>query len=333
MSQHKSHCDPQSRVSLDTRTWITIFGFLLITGIATVLPSLSTLEGSLYEYIRMTWWAVLLGFFLGGVIDHFVPEDFIFRIMGRRRTSSIFAAVISGFILSACSHGILALSMQLYKKGASIPAVIAFLLATPWANLPVTILLFGFFGWQAFVFIGGAMLIAVTTGLCYQVLARHGLIEDPIEVQYDEDYEWEAVKNFEFKQAVRGTWQGSLSLMNMVLWWILLGILASAVIGAYVPDEFMTRYLGMGIYGLLLTLGVATIIEVCSEASSPIAFEIYQSVGSLGNPFVFLMAGVATDYTEIGLLWTTIGKRAALWLPVIAVLQIVFLAWLFNVLI
>jgi hypothetical protein len=177
------------------------------------------------------------------------------------------------------------------------------------------------------------MLIAVTTGLCYQVLAKNNLVEEPVEVEYDENYEWKAIKEFEFRDAVKGTWHGSLSLMNMVLWWILLGIMASALIGAYVPDEVMTQYLGTGIYGLLLTLGVATVIEVCSEASSPIAFEIYQSVGSLGNPFVFLMAGVATDYTEIGLLWTTIGKRAALWLPVIAVPQIVFLAWLFNVLI
>ena len=48
--------------------------------------------------------------------------------------------------MSACSHGILAISMQLYKKGASIPSVITFLLASPWANFPVTILLFGFFG-------------------------------------------------------------------------------------------------------------------------------------------------------------------------------------------
>jgi uncharacterized protein len=45
-----------------------------------------------------------------------------------------------------------------------------------------------------------------------------------------------------------------------------------------------------------------------------------------------LMAGVATDYTEIGLVWHNIGRRAALWLPLVAVPQIVALGILANIL-
>ena len=75
---------------------------------------------------------------------------------------------------------------------------------------------------------------------------------------------------------------------------------------------------------------MATILEVCSEGTSPIALEIYNQVNVLGNPFVFLMAGVATDYTEIGLIWSNIGRRSAVWLPIIAVPQILALGVLFN---
>jgi uncharacterized membrane protein YraQ (UPF0718 family) len=70
---------------------------------------------------------------------------------------------------------------------------------------------------------------------------------------------------------------------------------------------------------------------VCSEGSSPLAFEIYSQSGAFGNSFTFLMAGVATDYTEIGLIWSNIGKKAALWLPIITVPQILVLGYLFNV--
>jgi hypothetical protein len=42
------------------------------------------------------------------------------------------------------------------------------------------------------------------------------------------------------------------------------------------------------------------------------------------------MAGVATDYTEIGLIWHNIGKKAALLLPVITVPQVLILGYLFN---
>jgi len=60
------------------------------------------------------------------------------------------------------------------------------------------------------------------------------------------------------------------------------------------------------------------------------AFEIFTQTGAFGNSFVFLMAGVATDYTEIGLIWSNIGKRAAIWLPIVAVPQIIALGFLFN---
>jgi hypothetical protein len=57
---------------------------------------------------------------------------------------------------------------------------------------------------------------------------------------------------------------------------------------------------------------------------------INAKTGSPGNPFIFLMVGVATDYTEIGLLWSNIGKRTELWLPAVTVPQILLLAYFFN---
>jgi hypothetical protein len=42
------------------------------------------------------------------------------------------------------------------------------------------------------------------------------------------------------------------------------------------------------------------------------------------------MAGVATDYTEIGLLWHNVGKKTALWLPVVTVPQIIILGIIAN---
>ncbi|MBU1018295.1 permease [Patescibacteria group bacterium] len=303
--------------------------FLIILA-ASFHPILTPLNKSLIGFIKVIWWAVLLGLLIGGLIDHFVPDDFIFKYLGGKRKRNLFFAVIAGFLLSACSHGILAIAMQLHKKGASIPAVITFLLATPWANLPVTILLFGFFGWKAFLFILAAMIIALITGGIFILLEKVGWIEQSKHIDFKPDYQWTAIKKFSLKKAIKGTFRGAVSLANMVLWWILIGFLLAAVIGAYVPGHIFMNYFGPDIWGLLLTLAFATVIEVCSEGSAPIAFEIFSKVGTLGNPFIFLMAGVATDYTEIGLLWTNIGKRTALWLPVITVPQIVAVALLFN---
>lgn len=248
--------------------------------------------------------------------------------------------------MSACSHGILAIAIELYKKGASTSSVIAFLLASPWANLPITILLFGFFGLKAAYIVVSALIIAITTGIIYQTLERKGLVEcdkcalgedKPILTDFfiikDIKKRW---KNYQFNMknnvdALKGVMKGSWSLSKMVLWWLLIGMLMAAFARAYIPQHLFMEYMGPTFLGLIVTLFFATIIEVCSEGSSPLAFEIFNQTGAFGNSFTFLMAGVATDYTEIGLIWSNIGKKAALWLPVITVPQILLLGYLFNI--
>jgi len=115
-----------------------------------------------------------------------------------------------------------------------------------------------------------------------------------------------------------------------VLWWIILGIAIASAAGAYIPVHFFHKFMGPSVIGLFVTLGLATIIEVCSEGSSPLAFEIYRQTQALGNSFAFLMGGVVTDYTEIGLLWTNVGRRVALWLPVVTVPQVILIGYLLN---
>jgi len=304
----------------------------IVVFLLSFLPIFSSLNESLLSYLKLIWWAILLGLLIGGLIDYFIPEEFVFKYLGQKKKRSLLYAVVAGFLMSACSHGILAIAMQLYKKGASIPAVITFLLASPWANLPVTVLLFGFFGWKALLFIFAAMFIALFAGFVYMGLEKFKLIEQSKKISFKQDYRWTRVKDFNFKESIVGVTRGSVNLANMVLWWILIGFLAAALIRAYVPGHIFMQYFGPSFVGLLLTLAFATIIEVCSEGSAPIAFEIFSKVGALGNPFVFLMAGVATDYTEIGLIWTNIGKKTAIWLPIVTVPLILLFGILFNLL-
>jgi uncharacterized membrane protein YraQ (UPF0718 family) len=239
----------------------------------------------------------------------------------------------------------LAIAVALYKKGANTSSVIAFLLASPWANLPITVLLFGFFGLQAFYIVISALVIATTTGLLYQTLERFNKVEcnvckkendhfvlSDFAIVEDMRQRWHA---FEFSKpnilkVFKGTLEGAWSLTSMVLWWLIIGMLMASFARGYIPHDLFMEYMGPTTVGLAVTLFFATVIEVCSEGSSPLAFEIFKQTGAFGNSFTFLMAGVATDYTEIGLIWQNIGKKAALWLPMITVPQILVLGYLFN---
>ena len=172
------------------------------------LPSLEALNTSLLGYLKLLAIPLILGFLLGGSIDYFVPQGFIYRYLGRTGNSSLFYALAGGFLMSSCSHGILAIAIQIYRKGASIPAVITFLLASPWANFPVTILLISFFGWKGVLFIVTAGFIAIVTGFIFGILERGGYIEKSDVAGLEEGYEWERVKNFSLRESVPGVLRG-----------------------------------------------------------------------------------------------------------------------------
>ncbi len=324
---HASPPGEPLRVSRNLKVSLALLLFLVAVSF---LPPLSALNASLLGYLKLLAAPLAAGFLLGGAIDYFVPEGFIYRYLGKTGGASLLYALAGGFLMSSCSHGILAIAIQLYRKGASIPAVITFLLASPWANFPVTILLISLFGWKGILFMVTAGFIAIVTGLIFGALERSGYLEKNDVADCEEEYEWEKIRNFSLRRSVPGVLRGSLNLSNMVLWWLIAGLIAAVLIDVYVPGEFFMRYLGPDAGGLLLTLAGASVIEVCSEGSSVVAFEIYDKVGAFGNPFVFLMAGVVTDYTEIGLLWTNIGRKTALLLPVVAVPQVLFFGFLYN---
>jgi uncharacterized membrane protein YraQ (UPF0718 family)/YHS domain-containing protein len=323
------------------RLFLVSFMALTLVAFSYYLPLLEPFRKAFLMYLKTVWWAVLLGLFLGGAIDHYIPREYISKILARKTAGTIFNAVFLGFLMSACSHGILALSIQLHKKGASNPAVVSFLLASPWANLAITMMLLAFFGLKGLFIMLAAIIVAINTGLIFMFLEKRGLIEknsNIVEVSKDfsiiNDIRIRA-KNYKpdaptLKSDVKGVLSGTVALSDMVLWWIILGMLIASIAGSYIPTHFFHRFMGPTLLGLVITLGLATIIEVCSEGSSPLAFEIYRQTGALGNSFVFLMAGVATDYTEIGLLWTNVGRRVALWMPVVTVPQIVAIGFLAN---
>ncbi len=321
---------------------VSASAFLLIL-LSYILPVLVPFRKSIFSYLKSIWWAVSLGLLIGGLIDHYVPREYISKILARKSPLTILNAVCLGFLMSACSHGILALSIQLHKKGASNPAVISFLLASPWANFAVTMMLLSLFGLKGLFIIVAAIIIAINTGFIFIFLESKGLIEKNKNiVQVPEGYS--IIRDFRIRLAgyklsresivadFKGVVKGALELSGMVLWWIILGVLIASIAGAYIPVHFFHKFMGPTLLGLTVTLVLATLIEVCSEGSSPLAFEIYRQTGALGNSFVFLMSGVVTDYTEIGLLWSNLGRRVALWMPLVTVPQVIVVGYIANIL-
>lgn len=338
MSEHHCHAPVKKAWYKNKLVWVTALATLLyIAGWA--FTPLKPFQVSFLSYLKMIWWALLLGFLIAGLIDRYIPSEYISKILARPRKRTVFYSAGLGLLMSACSHGILAIGMELHKKGASGPAVISFLLGSPWANLPVTLLLLSLFKIKGLLIIVSALLVSLTTGLLFQALDRVGWIERnknmiaiglDFSIRQDLRKRWQSSNKIPSKSDLLAILRSSWSLAEMILWWILLGMILAGLIGAFVPSHIFHNYLGPNLLGLLLTLAAATVIEICSEGSAPLAFEIYRQTGSLGNTFAFLMGGFVTDYTEVGLVWTNLGWRTAVWMVLLTVPQVLLIGWLLN---
>ena len=288
--------------------------------------------------VRM-WWGILFGIVAVGVIG-MIPRQFITAILGPGgRFSGILRACGAGLLLDLCNHGILLVGMKLYERGASLGQIFAFLIASPWNSLSTTLILISLIGikWTLAI-IGLSAVIGITTGLITESLVRTGLLAaNPNQKDLPAGFRfWSAARDHAQKAAFDRAYfhkhsKRAMTESRMILRWILLGIVLVATLRAIFDPATFSQWFGPTVTGLALTFLAATFIEVCSEGSSPLASDLLTRAGAPGNGFAFLMAGAATDYTEIlALRETTKSWKLALALPLLATPQILIVALILN---
>ena len=203
----------------------------------------------------------------------------------------------------------------------------------------MTVILFTLIGvgWTL-LFLILSILIAILTGLAFDYLvSKNRLPKNSNEMTMPQNFRfWHEAKKgisetrFDINMFF-SIFKSGLTDSKMILRWIFLGIVLAGIIRTTMDAEHFSSLLGPTISGLALTLLAATIIEVCSEGSLPIAGDLFVRAGAPGNSFAFLMAGVSTDYTEILILKQLSNSwRFAFFLPAVTLPQITLLAVLLN---
>lgn len=302
-------------------------------------PWFALLSTSVFELINRIWWGITIGILMVSLLTK-VPREFVIAVLGRKRGfGGIVRATLGGVLLDLCSHGILMVGAKLYERGASAGQVIAFLVASPWNSFSLTLVLIALIGvkWTA-SFIVLSLIVAVAAGLLFDFfVARGTLPANPNKTDLPENFEIFAAARtgiastrFDllfFKSMIT---EGIME-SRMVLRWIFFGVVLAALVRTFVDAQNMQHFFGPTIDGLLLTVLAATILEVCSEGSTPIAADLLARAGAPGNSFAFLMTGVATDYTEIMILKETTGSwKFSLFLPLVTLPQVLVISMLLN---
>lgn len=326
--------------------WFCVSAVASLYALGLVLPhgagetwSMATLSHGVLELLNQIWWGIALGVFFVGLLAR-IPRDLVMSVLGHKPGFvSLLRAAAAGVLLDLCSHGILAVGMKLYERGASTGQVMAFLLASPWNSFSLTFILIGLigFGWTM-LFILLSLVVGLITGYIFDLLVGRGTLpENPHRALLNEDADLGTLWS-EFRRSWTFSAGGTRSLLadgiagsRVVIRWGLFGILLAAMIRTVMPEDAFATWFGASLTGLWLTVLAATVIEVCSEGATPVAADLMNRAAAPGNAFTFLMAGVATDYTEVmSIRDTTSSWKIALFLPLVSLPQVLVLGYVLN---
>src|SRR5258707_2982366 len=128
--------------------------------------SVGDLGESVKEGFFMFWetfWALVLGFGLSGVVQAFVSKDDLQRVMGDHRPAAIARATGFGMVSSSCSYAATAMAKSLFQKGADFITAMVFMFASTNLVIELGVVLIVLMGWQfaAAEFVGGPIMIVL----------------------------------------------------------------------------------------------------------------------------------------------------------------------------
>ncbi len=313
---------------------------------------------------------LLFGFLIAGVLAVIVPEKTLARLFRTGKLKSVLWASTIGAPLPLCSCGVVPAAIGLRRQGANPGATVAFLIATPETGAdsvsltyalmdPITTvarpvaavttaitagILTNLFGTPKTPKTGETQVPTPSSEMEPQATHFHDLNSDDLHAHH---HAADPVSSPQAGQGLiseggAGVWRAVKrihhyafrQLLDETGYWIVLGIVLSAVIAAALPPTFFERYLDNELASMLVMLAIGIPIYVCASEATPLAAALVMKGLNPGAALVFLLAGPATNIGSIVLLLKFLGARVmAIYLGSIAVVALLAgfaLNWIYR---
>ncbi len=253
---------------------------------------------------------LLLGFLIAGLLSVFVSQETVEKQLGKKGIASVLKASLFGIPLPLCSCGVIPVSASLRRHGASKGAATSFLLSTPQTGVDSIAVTWSLLGPVFTIFRPlFALVTGVAGGMAVNALDPDTSLDSQAAPVYtDECCSPDLKKTGRIARALR---YGFVTLPKDIGRAMLGGIVLAGLIGAFVPDNFFSGSLGLGIAGILVMMAAGIPLYVCATASVPIAAALIVKGASPGAAFAFLMTGPATNAATIATIWKVMGRKTA----------------------
>ncbi len=263
---------------------------------------------------------ILFGFLAAGLLYVFFPEEKVQALLGRKSLGSVLKASLLGIPLPLCSCGVIPAALALRRRGASQGATASFLISTPETGVDSITLTYGLLGpFMAVVRPVAAFITSMIAGILVNFLDKsETTTEIPIFVAApagcccgSSSVKIETKKPSWTTRLIESIKYVFTNLLGDIGHWLLLGIVISGLILAFLPDGFLERNLSSNWLTMLLMLVIGLPLYICASASTPVAAALMLKGVSPGAALVLLMVGPATNISTMIVVSREMGKKAA----------------------
>lgn len=253
---------------------------------------------TIIDYIKHSWLCLLLAFIAAGALQEFVPKDKLIRLMGSGR--GFLPYVIGGAggpMLSMCSCSIIPIFGGLYKRGAGLGPALTFLLVAPAFNPAAVLLTLALLGWKFTVArIIFAMFSGISVGyITERVMKNRMPAPEPIHIEAESLHETKEGYVKRVLNMLLYSWE----FVKMVLPLILVGVVLAGLIKAFLPPAFIVKYLGVGIFPIMLASAMGVLMYAPSLVEAPLIRGLLDLGMGTGASMAHLLTGPALSLPSI----------------------------------
>ena len=255
---------------------------------------------------------IVLGFFIAGIMRFYVPPGILQQHLGVGSTSSLIKSVGVGCVLPLCSCGTIPLGIGLFRSGATIGNMLAFMTSTPILSPVLIMVSLKLLGWKLTV----TLVLAAIIGSFIMGLIGNRIFrgEKPNGTEKNNSAKLDrtvAGKEPETKFGKTLKWS-FLDLGSDVSVDILIGLGIASVLLSFLPLEWISTWLGQQELSTLfyvILLGIP--VYACSIPSVVVVQGLLLLGATPGAAIAYMIAGPATNLGELNAIGKSMGGKPA----------------------
>ncbi len=273
---------------------------------------------SFVKYLSITSPYLLFGFFIAGIINAFVSMDYVKKTLGHNGFWTIAKAALWGVPLPLCSCSVIPTAVTLKKGGATNATTSAFLISTPESGIDSMAITYSLMDLPMTIIRPiSAFVTAFVAGIFQQIFNNAPAEKEKKEEEQKGKSECGGScscssallpKKILFFDKIKSIFTFAYgTLMDDMADWLFVGLIFGALIDYFVPISLITSF--NGFWGRIAVLLIGIPLYVCASASTPIAAAFMFKGMSPGTAIIFLLAGPATNISNLVVMQKYIGKK------------------------